>query len=361
MLQSRVSGARAGIDLCRVDQVCGAAGEVRLDGRAPDVAAVAAMAEVMAPRGPDGAGDWHDAGVALVHRRLKIIDLSRRGDQPMVDPELGLVIVFNGCIYNHKELREELIEAGYAFRSTSDTEVILKAFHHWGPERFVDHLIGMFAFAIVEPASGRVVLGRDRLGIKPLYLAEVDGAAPLRLHAAGAARRGRWDRHRDRPRRAAPLPQLSLRRAGAPDDPARRAQARAGHAADRRARGARRERRYWSADSAARPSARSDADWEAMTLAALRTAVERRMVADVPVGVLLSGGLDSSLIVGAARRRGPARARDVLDRLCRRRRSPRRRVSLLRPRGRGVRHRSHDRIEVDPRDCCRRSAPRSAR
>src|ERR1700752_4592208 len=89
----------------------------------------------------------------------------------MVDSELGLAVCWNGCIYNYKQLRRELSELGYRFFSTSDTEVLLKAYHHWR-DRFVDHLLGMFAFAIVERDSGRVLLGRDRLGIKPLYLTE---------------------------------------------------------------------------------------------------------------------------------------------------------------------------------------------
>jgi asparagine synthase (glutamine-hydrolysing) len=276
--------------------MCGLAGEIAW-GRAPDLDALARIGDKLAPRGPDGAGDWHDSSVALAHRRLKVIDLSPRGDQPMVDPELGLVIVFNGCIYNHHELRAELMEAGYAFRSTSDTEVILKAFHHWGPEHFVDRLIGMFAFAIVETASGRVVLGRDRLGIKPLYLAEVEDGAlrfastlpallaggggidteidPVALHhylsfhsvvpPPGTILRG--------VRKLAPATLLTFEPTGA-----------------------RRERRYWS-PSFERDAAARDTDWEAATHEALRTAVQRRMVADVPVGVLLSGGLDSSLIV----------------------------------------------------------------
>jgi asparagine synthase (glutamine-hydrolysing) len=101
----------------------------------PDLEALARIGDALAPRGPDGAGDWHYSSVALVHRRLKIIDLTPHGDQPLVDSELGLVIAFNGCVYNHNEPRAQLIAAGYAFRSTSDTEVILKAFHHWGAER----------------------------------------------------------------------------------------------------------------------------------------------------------------------------------------------------------------------------------
>jgi len=275
--------------------MCGLAGEVAWS-RAPDLDALERIADALAPRGPDGAGAWHESGVALVHRRLKIIDLSPRGDQPMLDPGLGLAIVFNGCIYNHNDLRAELAAAGYAFRSSSDTEVILKAFHHWGAERFADHLIGMFAFAIVEPASGRVVLGRDRLGIKPLYLAEVDGGIrfastlPALLAGGGGIDTGidpvalhhYLSFHSVVPaprtilRGVRKLPPATLMRIE-PD-------------------GTRRERRYWSSTPGA-DRASSDAEWEQLTLAALRIAVQRRMVADVPVGVLLSGGLDSSLIV----------------------------------------------------------------
>jgi asparagine synthase (glutamine-hydrolysing) len=275
--------------------MCGLAGEVAW-GRAPDLDALARIGDALAPRGPDGAGDWHDSGVALVHRRLKIIDLSARGDQPLADPDLGLVIAFNGCIYNHHELRAELVEAGYPFRSTSDTEVILKAFHHWGAKRFVDHLIGMFAFAIVEPASGRVVLGRDRLGIKPLYLAEVDGAlrfaSTLPALLAGG---GEIDTEIDPValhhylsfHSVVPAP-LTILRGVRKLPPATLLRI--------EPTGARSEHRYWSSTSEPNPFP-PDADWEEMTLAALRTAVQRRMVADVPVGVLLSGGLDSSLIV----------------------------------------------------------------
>jgi len=276
--------------------MCGLGGEIAW-GRAPDREALARIGQALAPRGPDGAGEWHAGGVALVHRRLKIIDLSERGDQPLVDPELGLVIVFNGCIYNHRELRAELVAAGYWFRSTSDTEVILKAFHHWGPERFVDHLIGMFAFAIVERESGRVVLGRDRLGIKPLYLAELSGALrfastlPALLAGGGeidteidpVALHHYLSFHSVVPapltilrgvRKLAPATLMTIE----PD-------------------GRRSEHRYWSSTPESSTPAAPDTDWEEMTLAALRTAVQRRMVADVPVGVLLSGGLDSSLIV----------------------------------------------------------------
>ena len=150
--------------------MCGFVGERSGNGPA-DAATVDRMAEALAFRGPDGEGMWVAGPVALAHRRLKIIDLSERGAQPIVDSQLGLSVVFNGCIYNYRELRRELEAAGYAFFSASDSEVITKAYHHWG-ERCVERFIGMFAFALVERDSGRLVLARDRLGIKPLYLAE---------------------------------------------------------------------------------------------------------------------------------------------------------------------------------------------
>ncbi|MGZ6724686.1 MAG: N-acetylglutaminylglutamine amidotransferase, partial [Solirubrobacteraceae bacterium] len=157
--------------------MCGIAGELSFDGPA-DIALVDRMADAMAWRGPDGSGAWAHGAVALGHRRLRIIDLSERGAQPMVDSELGLAVVFNGCIYNHRELRRELEAAGLRFFSDSDTEVVLKAYRLWG-EGCVERFKGMFAFAIAERDSGRLALARDRLGVKPLYLA--DGPAGLRF------------------------------------------------------------------------------------------------------------------------------------------------------------------------------------
>jgi asparagine synthase (glutamine-hydrolysing) len=274
--------------------MCGIGGEITT-GRAPDLDALARIGEVLSPRGPDGAGGWHQANVAFVHRRLSIIDPTPSGHQPFLDSRLGLVIVFNGCIYNHRELRAELRAEGYSFRSTSDTEVILKAFHHWGPERFVEHLVGMFAFAILELSSGRVVLGRDRLGIKPLYLAEVEGAlrfaSTLPALLAGGGINTEIDpvalHHYLSFHAVVPAP-LTMLRGVSKLPPATLLSV--------EPTGARSERRYWSASFERDPALR-DADWEEMTLESLRTAVRRRMVADVPVGVLLSGGLDSSIIV----------------------------------------------------------------
>ena len=286
------------MDLGTLKQMCGATGEVRLDGRVPDVSAVSAMAEVMAPRGPDSAGVWSQGRVALGHRRLKIIDLTEHGAQPMVDSDLGLAIAWNGCIYNYKELARELTGHGYRFFSHSDTEVLLKAYHHWGDD-FVSHLMGMFAFAIVERDSGRVLLGRDRLGIKPLYLTEdsrrIRFASTLPALLAGGGVDTRIDHvalhHYMTFHSVVPAPMTILRGvrkvppaslvAIEPD-------------------GKRTITTYWTPDFT-RHDDRSDwseRDWEDAVLSSLRVAVKRRLVADVPVGCLLSGGVDSSLIVG---------------------------------------------------------------
>ena len=148
--------------------MCGFAGELRFDNKPVDLAAVARMSERIRARGPDSDGIYQRGNLALAHRRLTIIDLSAAGEQPMLDSELGLAMVFNGCIYNYKQLRGELQELGYKFFSDSDTEVLLKAYHRWGPE-CVQRFQGMFAFVISERDSGRLVLGRDRLGIQPLF------------------------------------------------------------------------------------------------------------------------------------------------------------------------------------------------
>ncbi|BBY36863.1 asparagine synthetase B [Mycobacterium mantenii] len=278
--------------------MCGVTGEVRLDGRAPDVAAVSAMAAVLTPRGPDAGGAWSQGRVALGHRRLRIIDLTEAGAQPMVDSELGLSIAWNGCIYNYKELRQELSGYGYRFFSHSDTEVLIKAYHRWGDD-FVSHLFGMFAFAIVERDSGRVLLGRDRLGIKPLYLTEdshrIRFASTLPALLAGGGVDTRIDpvalHHYMSFHSVVPAPNTILRGvrkvppaslvAIEPD-------------------GKRTVTTYWAPDFT-RHSDRADwseRDWEDAVLSTLRLAVKRRLVADVPVGCLLSGGVDSSLIVG---------------------------------------------------------------
>jgi len=268
------------------------------------VAAVAAMARTMRDRGPDGSGLWQQGDIALGHRRLKIIDLSEGAAQPMVDPHLGLAVAFNGCIYNHRELRRELEAKGHRFFTGhdgghgSDTEVLLHAYAEWG-DAFVERLHGMFALCIAERDSGRVLLARDRLGIKPLYLAEVGGALRFASTLPALLAGGGVDtsidpiglHHYLSFHAAVPAPRTIL--AGVTKLPPATTLAVEGD-------GRRTERTYWSAAFTRDPerASWSERDWEDAVLASLRTAVERRLVADVPVGCLLSGGLDSSLIVG---------------------------------------------------------------
>jgi asparagine synthase (glutamine-hydrolysing) len=282
--------------------MCGIAGEIAL-GRPANLAAIEAMTVAMTSRGPDDSGVWAREGVALGHRRLSIIDLSSHGHQPMHDPELGLTVAFNGCIYNYPELRRQLMAKGYRFFSHSDTEVILKGYREWG-ERVVDHLYGMFAFAVTELDTGRVVLARDRLGVKPLYwceTAEPNGTSSLRfassLPALVAAGGVDTDidpvalHHYLTFHSVVPAPHTILR--GVRKLPP-------GTIMRIEPDGKRTEETYWKPvfERSAERAKWSDSEWEEAILASLRTAVKRRLVADVPVGCLLSGGLDSSLIVG---------------------------------------------------------------
>src|SRR3954452_5387307 len=151
--------------------VCGLAGELRLDGTAAEVSTLERMTACLEHRGPDGSGFWARGPIALGHRRLSIIDLSVNGAQPMVDPHLGLTVAFNGIIYNYKQLRAELEAAGYRFFSTSDTEVVLKAYDRWGRE-CVARFLGTFTSAVADPHGARLVLVRSEVAIKSLYVHE---------------------------------------------------------------------------------------------------------------------------------------------------------------------------------------------
>src|SRR5215218_9064225 len=283
--------------------MCGFCGEIVFRG--PSSASVLQqMLGSLVSRGPDGAGLLLRDNVGLGHRRLSILDLAATSQQPMLDSELGLAVAFNGCIYNYRELRRELISKGYRFFSSGDTEVILKAYAAWGP-RCVERFRGMFAFAVWERDSGKVVLARDRLGIKPLYYASTAAGLrfastlPALLSAGGidtsidsAALHHYMSWHAVVPppltmlkgvRKLPPATIMSIE----PD----------GRAS---------QETYWTLSVQTRPADRgtSEAEWAEQVLGTLTLAVERRMVADVPVGVLLSGGLDSSLLVALLANRG---------------------------------------------------------
>lgn len=278
--------------------MCGLSGEITFDGSLADTAAVDRMVCAVVPRGPDGQGTWSTGRVAFGHRRLSVIDLSASGGQPMVDNELGITAVYNGCIYDYQELRAELEGHGYRFFSTSDTEVLIKGYHHWGTD-FVDHLHGMFAVVLHERDTGRVVMARDRLGIKPLYLSET----PQRLRFASSLpallAAGDVDtsidpialHHYLTWHAVVPAPRTILN--GVRKLPPATVRV-------IEADGTSREHRYWQPRYERRPEHEgwSARDWEDAVEEALRVAVRRRLVSDIPVGVLLSGGLDSSLIVG---------------------------------------------------------------
>ena len=286
--------------------MCGICGELRFDGADADVAAVRRMTEAMQARGPDSSGVFARGSHAFGHRRLKIIDLSQAAAQPMHDPELGLTVVYNGAIYNYRELRAELAGKGYRFFSTGDTEVVLKAYHAWGAKA-VERLNGMFAFAIAERDTGRTFLARDRLGIKPVYYTTSPGRFRFASSLPALFRGGDVSADVDPTalhhymtfHSVVPAP-LTILRDVRKLPPATTLSIEAD--------GRRREERYWHVDFAPLPEDRSATfeDWKARVLEVLRRSVARRLEADVPVGVLLSGGLDSSLVVGLLAEAGHA-------------------------------------------------------
>lgn len=252
----------------------------------------------MAPRGPDAWGFHSQGPVALGHRRLKIMDLSDGSAQPMVEPDLGLAISFNGAIYNFPELREELQALGYHFRSSGDTEVLAKAWHAWGKD-MLPRLNGMFALAIWEPGSQRLFLARDRLGIKPLYLSctseRLRFASSLPALLKGGDIDGSLDpealNHYLSFHAVVPAPRTLVK--GIEKLPPA-----TWLMVD--AQGNRDQATWWSlayghdADEAGLELV----DWRDRLLASLREAVSIRQRAARDVGVLLSGGVDSSLLVG---------------------------------------------------------------
>lgn len=262
------------------------------------MSALSRINDAMQARGPDAAGLYVQGAMAFGHRRLSILDLSSAAQQPMLDPELGLGIVFNGCIYNFQELRAELAAKGYRFFSEGDTEVILKAYHAWG-KGCVRRFKGMFTFALWERDSGRVILARDRLGIKPLYYTEAPGVIRFASSLTALLASGEVDTALDPVglhhffsfHAAVPAPRTILRGVKKlepatlltiePD-------------------GRQTRERFWSFKVGERRAADrrlSEPEWIDAVTDAMTQAVDRRRVADVPVGVLLSGGLDSSLLV----------------------------------------------------------------
>ncbi len=282
--------------------MCGIAGflDLKRQTGAEDLAAEArSMADALIHRGPDSGGEWTDAaaGVAFSFRRLAIIDLSAAGDQPMSSANGRYVIVFNGEIYNFRELRTELGAAGCQFRGDSDTEVMLEGFAHWGIEKTVKRLVGMFAFALWDRDEQRLWLGRDRLGIKPLYYGESDGLFLFGSELKALRAKNGWRPKVDRDALAAyttfnyvPAPR-SIYAGIQKLEPGTLLSYTFG--------GKVKLSRYWDMRSVATQDRRAIDDSEAIdeAEALISDAVSRRMVSDVPLGALLSGGVDSATVV----------------------------------------------------------------
>ena len=281
--------------------MCGIAGEFRFDYKTPEPDSMARMLAKLARRGPDAEGQHADGAVRLGHRRLAIIDLSARSQQPMVDAASGTALVFNGTIYNYPELRAELIALGHVFHSDGDTEVILRAYLQWG-EACVERLHGMFAFAVWNRDT--LFLARDRLGIKPLYYSETLGcfrfaSTPQALIAAGGVDTGIDAvalHHLFTLHAVVPAPRTIFNgiRKLAP-----------GTTLTVNTRGELLHRKYWSLRAQRPAMPWNDAEWTEAIHEGLRQAVKKRIeIADVKVGVLLSGGLDSSLLVALLAEQG---------------------------------------------------------
>lgn len=275
--------------------MCGIAGLYHPDQPRPlDAGRVSAMLGVMRHRGPDGDGVWSAPGVVLGHLRLSIIDVAG-SPQPMASADNRLMLVFNGEIYNFQALRAELMARGHAFRTEGDSETILAAWREWGPE-CLSHLDGMFAFAIYDAADGSLFLARDRFGVKPLhYVWLPDGSIAFASELKGLLT----------------LPTLRVEAnptavedflafGYVPDDNCIVAGAKKLGAGQylwlRRGKTTRDPVTWWDLDFTRRIAV-SEAEAEEHLVQMLRAAVRSRMVADVPLGAFLSGGVDSSTVV----------------------------------------------------------------
>ena len=276
--------------------MCGICGELRFDKQTPELKTIHRMMDKLVRRGPDSGGDYIDRSMAFGHRRLSIIDLSERANQPMIDKALGLTIVFNGTIYNYPQLRDELIQKGYQFFSHGDTEVIIKAYAEWGIH-CVERLHGMFAFAIWDEKQQILFLARDRLGIKPLYYSHTSSQFRFASNTQALLAAGDVDasinpvalHHQFTLHGVVPAPHTLFN--GIQKCPP-------GYTITVTPDGNVTSQPYWQLRSTRPAIAKTEQEWIDAIHEKLRQAVEKRkVIADVPVGVLLSGGLDSSLLV----------------------------------------------------------------
>jgi asparagine synthase (glutamine-hydrolysing) len=296
--------------------MCGIAGLIDPAGAPIPQAVLSSMLRTLAPRGPDGEGTWYAPGVGLGHRRLAVIDLSPAADQPLGNEDGSVQVVFNGEIYNFVELRAELEARSHHFRSRTDGEVLVHGYEEWG-DAVVERIDGMFAFALWDERHRRLLAARDRMGKKPLYYVGIlrSGAPPLFAFASelkALACVPGFDRSVDP---AALARYLAYEYVPAPHAIFRgTSKLPAAHrlVLDLATAGAAEPRidRYWDLPFADRPAGWSEDEAAERLRTLLRNAVARRLVADVPVGVFLSGGIDSSTVAAfAAELAGAGRVR----------------------------------------------------
>ncbi|NYT52343.1 MAG: N-acetylglutaminylglutamine amidotransferase [Candidatus Vesicomyosocius endoextente] len=282
--------------------MCGLCGQLRFDSQVVSDDILKKMMKKMVHRGPDSSGFWIDGHIGLGHQRLAIIDLSNQAYQPMIDKNLGLVLVFNGTIYNYQALRKYLIKQGYQFFSHSDTEVIIKSYHHWG-EDCVMHLDGMFAFCVWDKVENQLFVARDRMGIKPFYFNLTDKAFSFASNLQALV-----TQEVDKSINSVALQQqLSLHGVvPAPNTIINGVnKIKPATTLTISVKGKVVEKTYWHPKSIRLKDACTDEQFIQRTHELLRGSVLKRMNAtDVPIGVLLSGGLDSSLLVALIREIG---------------------------------------------------------
>ena len=279
--------------------MCGIAGMIRSESGLPfDSEIVGRVLAAQSHRGPDGQGLWQGSNAVLGHRRLAIIDLSPAGLQPMTNEDDSLHVTFNGEIYNFPELRAHLLQAGHQFRSHTDSEVLLHGYEQWGITGLLERLRGMFAFAIHDPRRG-LIIARDRLGIKPLYYCSTPDFLIFASELKALMRSGIVPDERDRRALtgfliAGAVPQpLTLVKAAQCLPP--------GYWAEWQA-GTLQLHKYWNLDQLTGNTANTaDASPASLSLL-LNQVVQQHMISDVPLGVFLSGGVDSAALVALASR-----------------------------------------------------------
>ncbi len=289
--------------------MCGIAGAVIISGSPLRADDLVVMRDQMIHRGPDDAGIWlsNDRKIGLAHRRLTIIDLSDRAAQPMSDVHHGVVVSFNGEIYNYKTLWKELEAAGYQFQTDhSDTEVLVHGYHHWGFRGLLERLNGMFAIALYDVNLNKLFLARDRIGIKPLYVAKCAGTILFASEIKAILAYPGMPRELSR---QAVYDYLTFLVTPAPGTMFSSVQKLPpGHVMMLDISGAVRVERYWSPLTQKSSSERrlnlASSDPVAMVRDTLDEAVQARLVSDVPIGAFLSGGIDSTAILALMAKHG---------------------------------------------------------